>query len=52
MLELPAPDLAPRACLSPAGRAVLEDRLATAGLTVWGRREPGGDVHLDGDLPF
>jgi len=51
ILEVPVPGGDAGRQLSPEGRAVLEDRLAHAGLDVMApARESTGDVLRDGDL--
>lgn len=51
MLEVPAPEHPSRHPLAPAARAVLEDRLALAGLDLLApARRTTGDVLKDGDL--
>ena len=55
MLELPVPDQrpSPGRPLPPEARAVLEDRLATAGLDVFAPRRPDwGDVPGEHDPIF
>jgi|GEM_PF-6119427 len=47
MLEVPAPDECP---LPPAARAVVEDKLAIAGLDVFARNGSSGDPFDDDDL--
>lgn len=51
MLEVPVPEWGPGRLLAPEARAVLEDRLAHAGLDVMAPPRPStGDVVGDGDL--
>jgi hypothetical protein len=49
MLEVPAPD-PPKGPLEPEVRALLEDRLAVAGVDVFGPIEGAGALRFDDDV--
>jgi len=50
MLEVPVPDTTGCRVLDAAVRAMVEDRLALAGLDVLAPFQSSGDVMEDGDL--
>lgn len=50
MLEVPGVDVTTPCPMSPEARAVLEDRLAVAGLDVMAPPSSTGDVFEDGEL--